>query len=527
MNDALGPASTRLSQYLVTVGLLVVGMTVSVVGQALIAFYFGTGTESDALFMARDAGDLATKLLIPAQAAGVLLPLFVQLRRRQSDAAGWHAAGAILSLVAMASIPLVVLALVAAPLIVDVLAPGFDAETKEAAVPLVRIMAPYIFCIILSTIAAALLQAQQRFGRAMSASALSPLAMVVTLPLLVPAIGIEGAAWAIVAAAAVQLLVVWGLLLRDGLPLWVSPFAERDAVRDFVSRAARFYSFAIAGQVSGVAFRIAVSTAGKGAYAALGLALRLQRALVSLLLMPVQYVLLPALAHSEAQGSRDEADRELVATLRQVVYMVAPVVLVLVVLSGPVTSLVYERGSFSAEDRDTTALTLLALCVAILPTGLHMLLEQAAYARQRTRLVVRTNVAVELTQGALYFPTVALFGVPGIAVAFFAATGLAAVVYGWALRPVRRSDVGGHVRFLVATAAACASLAAVTAVARAGLEAAFDPAPGIAQAVIVVPSALAGFATYLLASWLLRIREPLALARSLRELAARRSRGSD
>jgi putative peptidoglycan lipid II flippase len=431
----------------------------------------------------------------------------------------------VLSLVALAGLPLVVFTVVAAPLLVDVLAPGFDKETQHVAVPLVRIMAPYVWLTIMATIAVSLLQAQERFARAMSANALSSLAMVVALPLLVHPLGVEGAAWAMVAAAAAQFLVVWFFLAREGLPLWVSPWAsdERSVVLDFVRRSAGFYSFAAAGQLSGVAFRIAASTAGKGAYAALGLALRLQRALIAILLMPVQYVLLPALAHTEARNERAEADAELVATLRQVIYLVAPIIAVLVVLAIPVTSLVYERGSFSGADTDDTAVTLAALCVAILPTGLYMLLEQAAYARQRTRLVVRTNVAVELTQGALYFPMVALFGVPGIAVAFFAATGLAAGIYTWRLRPIHRRDVPVHVRFVGATLLACAALVGVTLAARVGLESALDPGPGLPQALVVVPAALAGLVAYLAASWALRIREPLVLGRSMKALISRGS----
>src|SRR3954452_6760414 len=153
MSGGPAPASRRLSQYLVTAVLLVGGMLISLVGQSLIAFYFGTSTDSDALFMARDAGDLVTKLLIPAQAAGVLLPIFVQLRRRSGAPSAWRATGAVLSLVALAGLPLVVFTVVAAPLLVHVLAPGFDQQTQDVAVPLVRIMAPYVWLAIMATIA--------------------------------------------------------------------------------------------------------------------------------------------------------------------------------------------------------------------------------------------------------------------------------------------------------------------------------------------------------------------------------------
>jgi putative peptidoglycan lipid II flippase len=499
----------RLIQILLTGGLLVVAMLLGLAGQALIAFFFGAGARSDALFLARDVSDLAAKGLLTAQAIGVLVPLVLSLGTRQGQPIADRALAAILATAAIAGVALAALVVVTADPLVTVLAPGFDAATEERAVTLLRIIAPMAPFVAVATLAAAALQARQRFGRAMLASVGGAAGMVAAMPLLVHWWGVEGAAAAMTFGAVAQAACAWAFLLAEGVPPAVAPWREREHVMDFLRRALPLFPYVAASQASGVVLRIAASTLATGLYAAFSLAYRLYRSVITLLLTPVQHVLLPALSISEVRARRAAADDELVATLRYAAFVLVPVTVGLAALSDEAVSVVFERGAFTARDTERTGTVLALFALAIVPSALYVLLEQAAFARRHTRLVVRTNVLLEIVQGALYVPLIVALGAPGIPVAVVIALTLAAGIYTRELGP---APLRAHVSF-AGRLALCALAMLATVLLTVGLVgSAIDPSPGAPQLLVIVPATITGAAAYLLAAAALKLEEPRRLA---------------
>src|SRR5688572_28243526 len=90
--------------------------------QALIAATFGAASETDALFMARDIAQSGTKLLLAAQAAGVLVPLVLSWRMTDA-AAAWRSAGAVFTTAMAAALPVVALFVLLADMLVAAFAP--------------------------------------------------------------------------------------------------------------------------------------------------------------------------------------------------------------------------------------------------------------------------------------------------------------------------------------------------------------------------------------------------------------------
>lgn len=504
-----GVGTTRLAQVAVTGTLLVGGMVLGLAGQALIAFYFGAGERADALFLARDVSDLAAKALLTSQAVGVLVPLVLALRHREGQRAADETLSAVLTLVLLVGAGLAAIVAAAAGPLVSLVAPGFSADAREQSTVLLRLLAPTAPCVAYSALAVGALQARDRFGRAMLANIAGGLVVLVSMPFLVHELGLEGAALSLTTGAVANALCAWAALRLEGVPTLRAPWRRRDEVAEFARRLVPFLGYAAATQGSGVVLRIAASLLGAGLYAAFALANRLYKSVLSLLMLPVQQVLLPALSRSETGDRPEEAAAELVATLRYTAFVLVPVAAGLVLLSDEAVSVVFERGAFSAGDTTDTGQALAVFAVAILPTGLYTLLEQAAYARRRTALIVRVNVGLELVQAALYVPAVLLLGVSGIAaVATLAVVG-AAAVYFLTLRPARaREHTGFVLRLFGAAAVMCSVVATVDLV--------LDPGPGLGALAVVVPSALLGAIAYVGTAVALGLQEPRRLTALVR-----------
>jgi putative peptidoglycan lipid II flippase len=508
----------RFAQYVLVVVGLALAMLLGLVVQALLAYYFGAGPSTDALFMARDVTDVLTKLLLPAQTVGILMPMFLAMRAERGREA-WEELSAVLTSVLLAATPLVLVAVAFAPALVAVVAPGFSDATADETERLLRYLAPMMWFTLGSALAVAILQARDRFGRSMLAAAAGQAATVAALPPLASAEGVTGASLALVIGAAVQFVVAWGLLVTEGMPVLANPLRHPDLVRAFARRTAPFFSYAGAVQAGGVVYRISASTLGSGLYAALSFADRIQRAVYALIFFPIQTVLFPALARHEAEGRPEALRAERRASLRYVVYAVTPVVAGLVLLSEQIVSTLFERGEFGARATDDSAVALAIFALALLPNGMYMLLEQASYARSRRRLVIGANVTIAAVQGALSYPLAKLLGIAGLPLAFLAATVTGFFVYlerlypGATLRGVRE-QAGFALRVLVATLA----MLLVTLATRELADALADPAPGLRQAVVLLPAVLAGASTYVGLSLVLGLPEPRRIA----ELAQQR-----
>jgi putative peptidoglycan lipid II flippase len=507
----------RFAQYLLVVVGLTVAMLLGLVVQALLAYYFGAAASTDALFMARDITDVLTKLLLPAQTVGVLMPMFLALRAERGHEA-WHELSAVLTAVLLAATPLVLVVVALAPWLVALFAPGFSDATANETERLLRVLAPMMWCTLGSALAVAILQASDRFGRSMVAGIVGQGAAVAALPPLVSAEGITGASLALLIGAAVQLVVAWGLVAAEGMPVVANPLRHPDLARAFVRRTAPFFSYAGAVQAGGIVYRISASTLGSGLYAALSFADRVQRAVYALIFLPIQTVLFPALARHEAEGRPAAFRAELRASLRYVIFAVTPLVAGLALLSEQTVSMLFERGEFGSEATDDSAVALAIFALALLPNGMYMLLEQASYARSRRRLVIGANVTIAAVQAALSYPLAKLLGIAGLPLAFLVATLTGFFVYlerlypGATLRGARQ-QAGFGLRILGATLA----MLLATFATRELVDALADPAPGLSQAVVLLPATLAGASTYVGLSLVMGLREPRRIAELARQ----------
>jgi len=511
----------RLIQIALTGVLLVVTMLLGLAGQALIAYFFGAGTRSDALFFARDTSDLAAKALLGTQAAGVLVPLLLAVKGRSGMQAADRALAAILALVVLVGVMLVGLVEAGADVLVSALAPGFSDASADLAVTLLRIVAPMAPATVVSTLAVAALQARGRFGRAQLVNVAGGVALLAAMPVLIHLWGVRGAAAGMLVGAVVQALAGWAFLVLEGVPRVVAPWAAREEVREFVRRTVPFVGYAAASQGSGVVLRIALSTLAAGGYAAYALGSRLYRSVFSLLLTPVQQVLFPALAHSEAADRRDEADAELIATLRYATFVTVPVGVALCALSAQSVSLVFERGQFDAADTHRTAVVLAVMSLAIVPTGLYVLLEQAAYARARGRLIVRINVAIEAVQAALYLPLALWVGAGGVAAASVVAVAFAATAYLNTLRPEGGAFATHRAYGVRLLGCALTMLVAMVLVTQA-VEALLEPGRGLAQAMVLLPATAVGATIYVATARALGLSEPSRLGELAFDFVRRR-----
>ena len=184
---------------------------------AVLADGFGIGPELDAFYAAFRLPELVYQLVAAGALTSGLVPVLAGLVATEQDERARRVVSAIGTTVTVAVAAFTVVVWLAAPLIVPWVTPGFDATLLTETVDLTRVMLAGPVFLALGSVATSWLNARDRFG----AGALTPMAYNVGIIggviLLAPSMGIEGAAWGVVAGSILYALVAWASAIHRRL----------------------------------------------------------------------------------------------------------------------------------------------------------------------------------------------------------------------------------------------------------------------------------------------------------------------
>ena len=289
---------------------------------------------------------------------------------------------------------LVVAAVVAAaPWLLGILAPGYDAELSELTTHLVRILFPMSGVMIVGAWCLGILTSHRRFflpfvapvvwnlsqiGGLLLGARLgwAPLIVVLTWSTLIGS----------VLQVAVQLPAVYRLLgtLRPRIDIRFEP--TRRVARNAMPVAAGQGIF----QLSSLTDVFVASLLAEGALTGIYFAQRIAMVPMALFGASVAVAALPEMSRETGV----EALRSHLSTgVRRVAYFILPSVAVLLLLGDLVTSLIYERGAFEAEHVPVVRWGLGAYALGLVATGLTKLFASAFHALQDTRTPVKYAMA--------------------------------------------------------------------------------------------------------------------------------------
>lgn len=195
------------------VGFAVIGKALGLGKDVVVASRFGTTAVMDAFLVAFTIPMIIQHWLRSPVRAG-FVPLFTEELERHGEDEAWHAAGTFLGnfMVIVALIALV--AALAAPWLVTVIAPGFGAEDQALTVSLARIMLLGVVIAAGSGICSHLLHVHGNFALPSAAMPLNNLMLIGAALFLTATHGIRGLAYGVVLGSVAQAAVLWPAIWR-------------------------------------------------------------------------------------------------------------------------------------------------------------------------------------------------------------------------------------------------------------------------------------------------------------------------
>ena len=373
------------------------------VRDALVAQVFGAGPITDAFLVAFRVPNILRRLLAEGALATAVIPVFTDyaMTRERPELLRMLRAvlGAALIVLGLTSL----LGILAAPWILRLIAPGFAADPGQfaLAVQLTRVMFPYLLLVGLGAFAMGVLNSQGRFFAAALGPAMLNVGMIATVLLLPRRVDppILSLALGVLLGGIGQLMIQVPDLHRVGL--LVSP--AHDLRHPALDRIARLLLPAVFGlaavQVMVFVNTLLASLLPVGSISFLYYADRVMEFPLGIFGIALASASLPAMARQAAARDTAGVASTLNFALRLAVYVAVPATVGLVVLSTPITRVLFQRGRFSAEDTAATAVALIWYALGLVGFSGARIAAQAFYAVARPGIAVRLgalSIAINL-----------------------------------------------------------------------------------------------------------------------------------
>lgn len=395
----------------------------------MIAAYLGAGPVAEAFLVAFSLPNMFRRFFAEGAFNMAFVPMYSKRLEADENATGF--ARDAYSALATLLIAFTLAAMVLMPFLVLAMAAGFrDDERFDLAVLYGRIAFPYILFISLAALLSGVLNAAGRFTATAAAPILLNLLFITAL-LLADWRGWDTGltlAWTVPVAGIAQLWLLHVAARRAGFR--IIPHRPR-LTPELRKLAVIALPAMLAGGVVQVNLLVGRQVASffEGAVAWLSYADRLYQLPLGVVGIAIGVVLLPDLSRrlraDDTPGGRASFNRALEFAMA----LTLPAAVALMVIAGPLVSVLFERGAFDAADTEATALALAVYGLGLPAFVLQKVMQPLYYAREDTRRPFRFAL---VSMGVNAVLAVGLIPVIGF-LAAAAGTTLAAWVMVWQL----------------------------------------------------------------------------------------------
>ena len=490
----------------------------------LLAGEFGADVTLDAYYAAFKIPDFLYNLLVLGALTAAFVPVVAGYLAKDKKAEAHRVTSAVLNILGITLAVLSVGAFLALPWLVKLAAPGFEGETRELTIMLTRIMllSPIIFGI--SSVVSSYLNTTRHFLAYSLAPVMYNVGIIAGVLFLVPSLGPIGLAWGVVAGALLHVATQIPALVRTGFSYSLRASWKHPGVKRIITLAGpRILSIA-ALQINVVVITAIASTLPTGSVSAYNLAFNLQSLPLGLVGLSIATAVFPVLAELASRNEAEKFIRQIAETLRQMLFLIVPLSILLIVLRVPIVRIVLGTGAFDFEDTFTTAAALAVFAISLFAQTIVPLLTRAFYALEDTRTTViisLISVAVNIAGGLLLGRW---FGLVGLVAAFSAAAVLDFLLHLVILRQrlgqLEEATLSASLARII-LAAACGGGGALAT--RLLLERALVLDTFVAVLLVLIASSIVGVGLYLVVHLLLRSPEVRDIFSALRPRLSRRT----
>ncbi|MDO8512675.1 MAG: murein biosynthesis integral membrane protein MurJ [bacterium] len=407
----------------------------------LFAEHFGAGPELDAYFAAYRIPDIIFNLLVLGTLTAAFLPVFSTYlsKGEKGKKEAFEVAESLFFITTVLLVLCAVILFILTPIIVPLIAPGFDVHRMALMVTLSRIMLLQPILLGASSILGTILTSFNRFFAYAVAPVLYNLGIIFGVIFFVPSVGVRGVAWGVVLGAILHLLIqlpgTWKLGFRFKFSLRWKHEGLKNIGRLMVPRLIGL----LAGQVNDLVVNFIGSTLLVGSIAVYAFADNLQNVPIGLVGISFAVAAFPQLSRAVAENAPEIFSHTLIKTMRLILFLAVPLSAAMYLLRSEIVRVILGAGRFDWNDTKATFTVLSILVVSVFAQSLVPLLARAFFAMHDTKTPMVASIVTIIVNLVGAFFLGIQYGVVGLAWAFT----VASIVNFLILVVVLRTRLGG------------------------------------------------------------------------------------
>ena len=374
----------------------------------LLAGRFGAGETLDIYYAAFKVPDLLYNIFIVGVISSVFLPIFYEYSTKDKNRA-WQFSGNVLNVLLVALVLFSAVLVLFAPLLIYIVAPGFDKSAHDLTVKISRILFLSPLLLGASAFVSALLQAFSRFLITSLAPVFYNLGIIFGILFLVPKFGILGLAYGVILGALLHLLIQLPSLYHIGFtPLKNINFKDAGLRKVFKLWLPRTIGLA-ALQINGIIVTSIASFLAAGSIAVFNFADNLRWVPIGIFGVAFSTAAFPAMSLAYARGQNDLFLKRFSLAVRQTLFIVIPLSLLFFVFRAHIVRIILGTGHFGWDATRLTAAVLGIFSFGIFASALLPIFTRVFFIFHNTKTPVFINVVSAAINIFLSFLFVSIF----------------------------------------------------------------------------------------------------------------------
>ncbi len=398
-------------------GLTMVSRVLGFVREMVVARILGASAAADVFTLAFLIPNLFRRLFGEGAFSAGFVPLFSQRLKDDGDTDGARRfAEEVLSVFLPILLAVTAIFIVFMPFFIGLIVPSDWGQTQaktDFAVAMTRITMPYLIFICLVSLVSGVLNSIGRFAAAAFAPALLNVALVIAL-VVVPDGGeptVRAMCWSVVAGGIAQLGLTWANMVRAGIKLRFRAPRITPGVREL-------FTLVLPATLAGGTYYISqffyayfATRLPEGSLLILGQADRLNQLPLALIGSALGVAILPAVSRAIGRADEAGAGRVQAQAIELGMLLTIPAAVALAVTAGPIATVIFEGGRFTAEDASVTGAVLATLVLGLPAYVLIKILSPGFYARRDVKTPVVIAVVTLIGSVLLNFLLVPRLGI--------------------------------------------------------------------------------------------------------------------
>ena len=307
--------------------------------------------------------------------------------------------------------------LLAAPLLVKMTAPWYDAETAQLAVELTRIIFPTVIFMAIGQVLAGVLNANRRFLAPAFAPGFCSIIIILVLLTVGDHYGIHGLAFATVLGFIAYFLLLVVPSLRVGYRYRPRVSLHHPDVRAALAMVIPIVVGTSVNQIYYILNRFFASGLAEGSITALNYASKLINFPNGVFVAAIAVAVYPSFTEFALKGERERLGRSLQSGMGAVMLMTVPAAVGMMVLRVPIVQLLFEDGAFTAAHTLLTSSAVFWYALGLFPLAAVLVLLKVFYAFGDVKTPIYAAIAAIAVNIAVSLLTIGSMAHDGLALA--------------------------------------------------------------------------------------------------------------